>query len=319
MIKIDKLAIEKSFNIFKQMNRDQSVSTEIIKEYYETPGMIFLKKHLRNYGGLEFTEELLLQLLKDINLNKQILSSDNIFLKSMRLGLKYVDVAEKKISTIDFNDVIEKSINLVEKYLPKKVNEECTIYLLYGVRGTGITLGNEIAIDICDEYLNKNGHLNTERLINLIAHELHHIEINKLIKIRKQSENNVKKQILIDFIGELMSEGLAYYYLPSPYDKEGILDINWNNNIRDIDNILIELNNYIEKILHGQILDLNELGHLFNDSLKGYTAGFTMVKLIDQTFGKEKVLNCLEDCFMFIELYNQSIKILNYKYPEIIM
>ncbi|GKU27503.1 DUF5700 domain-containing putative Zn-dependent protease [Clostridium folliculivorans] len=319
MIKIDELAVEKSFNIFKQINRNKTASTELIKEYYETPGIIFLKKHLRNYGGLEFTEELLSHLLKEINLNKEIIPENNIFLKSMKFGLKYVDIVSKNISNIDFNEAIEKAINLASMYLPKKISEDCTIYLLYGVRGTGITLGNEMAIDICDEYLSRDGYINVERLINLIAHELHHIEVNKLLNKRKEKENNVKKQILFDFIGELMSEGVAYYYLPSPYNKDGILSTNWNNNIRNIDNILFEVSNYVEKILDGQIAKLNDIGQLFNDGLKGYTAGFTMVKLIDQTLGKEKVLSCLEDCFMFIEAYNQSLEEVNYKYPKIIL
>ncbi|GFZ32949.1 hypothetical protein CSC2_34750 [Clostridium zeae] len=319
MIKIDKLAIEKSFSIFKNMNSSKSISTEMVKEYYETPGMIFLKKHLKNYGGLEFTEELLLHLLEDINLNKQILSKDNIFLKSMKLGLSYVDIVKEDFSKLHFNDVIEKAINLADIYLPKKISGDSIIYLLYGIRGTGITLRSEIAIDLCDEYLNNNGHINIERLINLIAHELHHIEVNKLLNKRKQNEDNLKKQILIDFVGELMSEGVAYYYLPSPYDKEGMLNIKWNNNIRNLDSIMFELNNYVEKILDGQIVDLNDLGHLFNEGLKGYTAGYTMVKLIDKTFGKDKVINCLEDCFMFIELYNQSLKKLNCRYPKIIL
>ncbi len=315
LIKIDNTALEKSFLILKDLREISAVPINNIKEYIESPGIVFLKKHLKEYGGMEFDDKFLLQLIDDVLKNPSITSNDSIFLRSMKHGYKLVEVIEREFRTIDINEIIEKAVDLVNLYLPEAFDENVQVYFLYGIRGTGIVLDNEIAIDICDEYLSKNGILDTDNLINILAHELHHIAVNKYIFKIQQNEKDMKKQRLIYFMGDLISEGVACYYLPSPYDKEGILNEKWNSNLKKTYFILNNVKGYIDRILSGTLIDLKEIWHLFDDNLEGYTAGYIMTKLIDQTFGKEKVLECIKDCFLFLEQYNQAVQKENLRLP----
>lgn len=53
-------------------------------------------------------------------------------------------------NNIEMDTIIQQAITLANAYLTSKIGEEVTVYFLYGINGTGIMLGNEIAIDICD-------------------------------------------------------------------------------------------------------------------------------------------------------------------------
>lgn len=319
MIEINRTAAEKSFLTFKKINEGLPIQDKLIDEYYNTPGIVFLCKHLKHYGGSEFTKDILSYFLNSVIINKNIIPDDNIFLKSMKYGLKYADITEKEFMKTDIDKIIDRASHMAGLYLPEPIHGNILIYLLYGVRGTGISLNNEIAIDLCDKYFNSEGHLDEERMVNILAHELHHIEVNYYLNIKKQNEKERKNRLLIDFIGELMSEGAACYYLPNPSDREEMLRENWNNNIKDISNILYDISNIIKRIVNGSLTDLKDTDYLFSDSLEGYTAGFIMAKLIHETFGKDKLINSLKDCFMFIELYNQSVRRTSYGYHEILL
>lgn len=112
----------------------------------------------------------------------------------MRHGFQYVDVMEKSLNDIDLGAIIQQAFTLANAYLPKKIQEEVTVYILYGIRGTGIMLGNEIAIDICDEYVSIDGFLDINNLIAILAHEFHHIGVHENISNSLQHVGKEKKQ-----------------------------------------------------------------------------------------------------------------------------
>ena len=87
------------------------------------------------------------------------------------------------MNDIDLGAIIQQAFTLANAYLPKKIQEEVTVYILYGIRGTGIMLGNEIAIDICDEYVSIDGFLDINNLIAILAHEFHTSESMKTYPI----------------------------------------------------------------------------------------------------------------------------------------
>lgn len=318
MIEADKSALEKSICIFKIINKGLPIPIDIIKEYYNTPGIIFLKKHLKKYGGIDFSENLFFKLYENL-ISKKSNIPENIFIRSMKMGLDYVEINEIEIAKINIEEIITRAVENAYKFLPNRICGTIKIYFLYGIRGTGITLDNEIAIDFCDNYLNKNGIIDSDKLIFLLAHELHHVAVNGYLLKNKQEYTGKKRQLLIDFFGELMSEGVAYYYLPSPYDEEGIYGSNWNRNLNNIGNIFNKINYYIERIMNGTSLDLTEAGLLFNEGLEGYTAGYVMAETIDKTFGKDIVISCLEDCFKFMYTYNESLVSTNSELPKILL
>lgn len=307
-IRVDNSSLEISISIFKELRYKSSVSDNTLAEYLNSPGIIFLRKHLKVYGGLEFNERFLKRMIDKTLGNSTINVDDNMLLRSMKLGYEFVEIIDKEFNKIDTYEIVKRAISLVNLHLPAAFDEDIQIYFLCGIRGTGIVLGNEIAIDVCDEYVNKNGIIDIESLVGILAHELHHIAINRYLFIKQRGKENEKVQRLEIFLGDLASEGLAYYYLPSPYDRGGMISEKWSDNIKNIDGIIGEINNYIDKILDGTLVDLKETSYLFSDDLKGYVAGYEMIRIMDEKFGKDKVFEFIKDSFLFLKRYRQAFE-----------
>lgn len=270
-------------------------------------GNIFLIKHLKTYGGLEFNEKLLKRLINITLDNSRVTFDDSMLLRSMKRGYEFVEITEKDFKKVDADEIVKRAISMANLHLSEAFNEDIKIYFLYGIRGTVIVLGNEIAIDICDEYVNNNGLIDVDSLVGILAHELHHVAISKHLFNKQKKEENQSIQRLTAFLGDLVSEGLAYYYLPSPCDKDGMISGNWRNNLKNIDEILSQINDYLDNILNGTLVDLKEIEYLFNDNLKGYTAGYEMIRIMDRRYGKEKVFEYIKDCFLFLSKYKQAM------------
>lgn len=307
-IKVDVSALEQSLYIFKKLREIPKVPIEALGEYLNTPGVLFLRKHLLHYGGTVFDEALITQLLTAVIRAPVPSIEDNIFLRSMKHGFQYVDIMEREFNDIDISAIIQKAVMLANKYLPEKIEEEVKVYFLYGIRGMGIMLGNEIAIDICDEYVSKNGIMDISNLVAILAHEFHHVDVNKHIFGILQSMGDAKNKLLVGFLEELLSEGVAYYYLPSPYHVGGALDQIWSNNLKNISVILNKVSNYIGRICSGEVTELTESQYLFAEGLEGYTAGYIMIKAIDDMFGENAVMDCIENCLLFPQVYNLAVK-----------
>lgn len=128
------------------------------------------------------------------------------------------------------DDICKEAFELANDNLPRKIHEDITIYLLFGIRGTGIALGNEIAIDLCDEFIINDGNFNKENLTQLIAHEIHHVDMNEIIEINI-NKNNTFERKKINFLGELISEGVAYKLFKMPINPNGNL---WQSNLKRI-------------------------------------------------------------------------------------
>jgi len=307
-IKVDVSALEQSVLIFKKLREQLTVPVESVGIYLKSPGMLFLKKHLLYYSGVEFDEPLLTQLFEEVTRDPVAGDDENIFSRSMRHGFQYVDVMEKSLNDIDLGAIIQQAFTLANAYLPKKIQEEVTVYILYGIRGTGIMLGNEIAIDICDEYVSIDGFLDINNLIAILAHEFHHIGVHENISNSLQHVGKEKNKSLIRFIEELLSEGVAYYFLPSPYHGGGTLDRKWNNNLGNISVILSKVSHCIGQISNGAPADPTLTQQLFDEGLEGYTAGYVMIKAIHDVFGRTAVFDCIENCLLFPQIYNMAVE-----------
>ena len=73
----------------------------------------------------------------------------------------------------------DDTMSMVRTHLPNNINfPEITVYFLFGIRGTSIVLNNKIALDLCDDSLYENGDISFERLLQTLAHEIHHIGVS---------------------------------------------------------------------------------------------------------------------------------------------
>lgn len=199
-IKVDISALEQSILVFKTLHETSEIPIEMLSQYLGSPGILFLKKHLLYYGGTVFNEALLSQLLDSIITDPVPRTGDSVFLRSMKHGLEHVDVLEQEFNAIDMDAAIQKSVILANKYLPNEIEEDVKVYFLYGIRGTGIMLENEIAIDICDKYISRNGILDTDNLTAILAHEFHHIGVDEHVSETLHCVEGARSRLLVDFL-----------------------------------------------------------------------------------------------------------------------
>jgi len=123
-----------------------------------------------------------------------------------------------------------------------------------------------------------------------------------------QDIEDARIRLLVDFLRELLSEGVAYAYLPSPYDIGGTMSVQWTDNLSNVSTILDQISDYMEKICCGTLIDLTETHHLFGDGLEGYTAGYVMVDAIGRVLGETSVMKCIENCLLFPQSFNLAVR-----------
>lgn len=303
-IKVNRESLYESIRLLKRMNKNLTID---VNHYLNSPGICFLNKHLNRYGGSTLNKDVLDKIVIETMENPSINVNDNSFVKSMKYGLKYLSQMENEFNNLNIEDVIKKAVDKANNLLPNNLNENAKIYFLYGIRGTSIVYDKEIAVDICDEFVSSNGVINVNNLINIIAHELHHIGFDNYIKDLISKTIQPSKKLIISFIGELMSEGLMYYYLPNPYDKENVNNKLWEENLININSIINNINQYLNKLKRGEIKNIEDSGQFFDERLLGYSCGYIIIKTIDEKYGKDEVIKKMRDILSLLDMYNLAI------------
>ena len=149
-MKIDIQAALMGHAIANDLAHGRQIFADTVSAYYSSDGIRFLKHHLHRFGGFDLTEERFSSFFHQP-------CGNNVFTKSilqaMALapspGFNAFDNVREHIER--FKDEVEFE---VARYLPDGESgvalSEVAVYLLFGIRGTSIVLGNEIAVDLCD-------------------------------------------------------------------------------------------------------------------------------------------------------------------------
>ncbi|MCL2605470.1 MAG: DUF2268 domain-containing putative Zn-dependent protease [Defluviitaleaceae bacterium] len=293
-MKIDIKAARLGRMILEMISKKDMPSDKLLYQYYYSGGIQFLNDHLKHYGGFELTIEKLKDYFASPNTN-------NVFEKSIHLGLSkihiidemYLDRFEETIKSIEID-----TMKMVEMYLPVDLLfPEINVYLLFGIRGTAIVLNNNIAIDLCDDGLYENGRIETGRLQRLLAHEIHHIGVMlKFLEFSRRidDEKELQKYLVIE---NIISEGMACFYLTPDIISQN--EKQWNKNLTDIDTKIDTLKFTLDdySIKGNEIAELQN--SLFDDSLLGYTIGYVMIQRIHNKMGMDGVITLLTDFNLF--------------------
>ncbi len=295
--------VEISYEILSFIKNNNEIPNELIERYFKTPGFELLIKHLKHYGNFELKLDYLGKCFETVNSGNK---SENIFVKNMMVVLNNIDKYNDILSKLDVTEITEKSIRLANQYLPMDFEGDFKVYFALGIRGTSIVLGNEILVGLCDFSLEENGELNLECLIKILAHEIHHIAFDDYVKAL-YGRTNEREHSMIYLLGEVLSEGIASYYLTNPNEKNILDNSNWINNKEDINVHLQTINQFLSNMKNGGEIPKEKINDLFDDSLIGYSVGLELVEKIHKKLGFEKVLDCVKDCRKVTTLYNQAV------------
>lgn len=274
------------------------VREECLAQYYNSDGIRFLKRHLKHFGGLDLTEDRFLSFFHSQG-------EGNTFTRSIQSGLKLLPSFNPNAFQNIQRDIIlfEKEIvAMVRKYLSGDADfSQVDVHLLFGIRGTSIVYGNEIAVDLCDATLYEDGKLIIGRLKGAIAHEIHHIAVARKFEEFAKRLSCEEERVEYTVIEGLISEGMAYLYL-TPY----LIELNatqWNQNMEDIEQNIERLRVILLGSAAGLTDKMRMYDSLFDDSLKGYAMGYYMIQKLHHAYGPEAVIALLDD-FRLFEAYD---------------
>lgn len=289
-MEIDNSSALISINLLEKIKKHELLSNSEIERYDQSAGILFLKQHCNKYGGFALDKEKLRQILEKPD-------QWGVFGRTVLLGLDKIEYIEE-IMSLDIHSMEREVINKVQKYSLIDVSQlEIKIFLLYGIRGTAIVLPEEgIGIDLCDCSLYENNRIIPERLIDVLAHEYHHICFERYCKEHKIHEQSNVDSILLGII----SEGMAYeFFTHWLIDTE--YKVIWERNFVDIEYKIELLKERLNQDNSVEQLEMLE-NELFGHELLGYTIGYHMVHSIHTRLGPDAVLNLMKTLCIF-EVY----------------
>jgi len=284
-----------AMDIYDRVDRGDELLETTLLAYYESQAIQFVCAHLKYWS----------QWTLDYKTFKEIVikglsgqASDSVLVKSVHQGYSYYKRYNHLLDRVFFLDLLEEARLKAGAYLPCEPSEDMVLYPLLGIRGTGLVLDNRIGLDLIDDSLLVDGRVCRQRMVALLAHEVHHIESERLGRqaVEKMEGNKLKLEMLT----ELLSEGTAMYYLTNPEEVASLKTEVWQ---RNMENIEVHVQEVIDCIEAGD--SQKRLG-LYNGSMVGYCVGYHMVERIHRILGKEGVMACILNPALFIDHYQES-------------
>ncbi|HYK39765.1 MAG TPA: DUF5700 domain-containing putative Zn-dependent protease, partial [Candidatus Eremiobacteraceae bacterium] len=152
---------------------------------------------------------------------------------------------------------------------------------------------------------------------NTVSHELHHIGLasaqaayNKLAETRPE-----KVRPLLNWIGAF-GEGEAVLAAAGSPDVEPLSAwpekhrIRWEQDMTGFSSQVSILDEFFLDILHGGFANQETIGHVGSSffGFRGpwYTVGYKMSVIVEKRFGRESLIECMEDPRKLLARYNEA-------------
>lgn len=222
-----------------------------------------------------------------------------------------LDEIERYLEETDFSKIFTQADSLALTYLPTRVRKSSAdLYPVFIVVSDpdGRVQEKSIILD-----LNLMFEMGTEGLIKFIAHEFHHNYRGLLVSTYDsplmEELNKLHQEAIADLIDKKKPPreklGLFPQSIVDTYNEDYL---NTPNNLRTLDSLVVGYST-------GEIDET-----VFNDRIKGYfkfgghTTGIYMSFLINETIGKEQLIESCDNPVEFLTIYNSVAKGLKNEY-----
>ena len=227
-----------------------------------------------------------------------------------------VEAKEKKLQLKEFiqnlksSNIINEAKSHALRYLPKsfKIDNDSILISFTIILPDAHAIVEEevIIVDVLHAYKQGNN------FTKLLGHELHHLYLGKYFSKLKKVNHSRNIPALIYSIHKLRLEGIA-----DLIDKNDLLKKSNKNDYemefckyyKESKKRFEKIDNLIQDIADDEsMFDVN--GQKISNELPfgGHPNGLYMAHLIEREFGKNGILNCLDNPFIFIKLYNKAAK-----------
>jgi hypothetical protein len=168
-------------------------------------------------------------------------------------------------------------------------------------------------------FLYLNPSVTKEQFENTLTHELHHIGYGSCCP-NKAIEEEINKlsqpvKTIVNWTGAF-GEGFAmlaaaggpdvHPHAVSPADERE----RWDNDMKNFNNDLKKVEEFFLDILHERLKTENEINEkgfsFFGIQGPWYTVGWKMSAIIEKTFGKAALINCMCDIRLLLKTYNKA-------------
>jgi hypothetical protein len=210
---------------------------------------------------------------------------------------------------------VTRAARLALAYLPKDVKISAKIYPVIKPRD------NSFVFDVKNDpaiFLYLNPAVSPEKFENTLAHELHHIGYGSTCP-RQNVSDEIKKlprneQTLLTWIGAF-GEGFAMLAAAGgpdvhPHAVSGAEErARWDGDVANFNENLKKVEAFFVDIKQGKLKEdqIREKGFsFFGTQGPWYTVGWRMAALIEKTYGRAKLIECMCDQRLLLSTYNRA-------------
>lgn len=326
-VKIDYNVAEKYLKVFREIDTKGKPETKTVEELFDHEVMDQMVTHYNRPEGLNagIKKYDLIDVVN--NLGNDNFSNEKKVLEKMHQNLREKIVKrEKLIKALEQIKEKEKEIVYFSKaklnrFLPGNIDFNPKVFIVFTGYSGAYYIGQDITLDL--EHISKS----IDKIASTIAHELHHIEFNGFLeKNMKSKELSARNKVLLELIGGITGEGIAYYCVGGNPDK-GItgyeeLD-NYESDIARWKEYFEEINDVMLLIMKGE-MDKNKMydwasKHMKNDFGAINIVGIKTIEAIFKFNGDSEIVNLVKSPVNYFNVYNRTAKYLNetrkFSYP----
>ena len=215
------------------------------------------------------------------------------------------------------------------------IDWSCGVYLYSNKQSENIVFGLLRIYDKSLHFFDKDGKLNSKRVIYTLAHELNHAFGTVPEKFSNLPRDS-KEKMFFDFIWPAIYEGIAIKccqngetlistkIYPDEYSDVTGENPTWNHFLKKSQSIFKHANKFLLEIINGKFESYKEYDNQFMkywwwssgeyskgkqfDKPRYYYLGAEMIGIIYQAFGKNMVLEIRKKPLMFIPIFNKALK-----------
>jgi len=210
---------------------------------------------------------------------------------------------------------ITKAAQLALAYLPKEAQIRARIYPVIKPRTNSFVfeLRSDPAIFL---YLNPN--VSREQFENTLAHELHHVGYGSSCPSKRTSDEIAKlpknQQTVIEWIGAF-GEGFAMLAAAGgpdvhPHAVDSAEDrLSWDKDMANFNDDLKKIDRFFIDILENRLAEKKiqeTAASFFGGQGAWYTVGWRMSVVIEKTYGRAKLIECICDQRKLLPTYNKA-------------
>lgn len=213
------------------------------------------------------------------------------------------------------NTDLDGSIKTARLFLPfDAVLDVQFSFVLFGA-SNAFSVGKENGFDFLQLSRNQNGTIDTEQIINIFAHELHHSGFQSLAERNLQDIANEDRLLLV---GILSAEGMPTYFIDNiPEHLEEYRNHSqfiyrqvaedWENHSENMQALYLQAQTDISSNLNGE-LSQEDIMRSWMAGAKGpaYILGSDIISVIDTYLGREAAISVASDYRKLLYLYNQA-------------